>query len=71
MVEVAAREQRRQEQLCPALVQSQPVLGAAYSFCPFAGLYLHTVEKVDRLNTTSMSKIKHKVQQVYITREQF
>ena len=58
MVEAAAREQEHQEQLYPALVQSQPALGAAYFFCPFAGLYLHTAEKVDRLNTKSMSKIK-------------
>ena len=57
MVEAASREQGHQEQLCPALVQSQPSLGAAYSFCPFAGLYLHTAEKVNRLNTKSMSKI--------------
>ena len=47
------------------------LLGRLILFCSFAGLYLHTVEKVDRLNTKNMSKIRHKVQQVHITREQF
>ena len=71
MVEAASREQRRQEQLCPALVQSQPALGAAYSFLPFCWALLAHCGKGRQVKYKNMSKIRHKVQQVYITQEQF